>query len=97
MGIFFMQDSFGSIKSETFDSGTDRHIAIEVTANNISTLYYFLTDERGNVTALTDESGNILERYRYRVYGDFEILDSQFTIMVQKNWTKNFSKSVLCS
>ena len=61
------------------DSGTDRHIAIEVTSNNISTLYYFLTDERGNVTALTDANGNILERYRYRVYGDFEILDSQFT------------------
>ena len=61
------------------DSGTDRHIAVEVTANNTSTLYYFLTDERGNVTALTDESGNILERYRYRVYGDFEILDSQFS------------------
>ena len=61
------------------DSGTDRHIAIEVTSNNTSTLYYFLTDERGNVTALTDANGNILERYRYRVYGDFEILDSQFT------------------
>ena len=61
------------------DSGTDRHIAIEVTANNTSTLYYFLTDERGNVTALTDESGNILERYRYRVYGDFEILNAQFS------------------
>ena len=61
------------------DSGTDRHIAIEVTANNTSTLYYFLTDERGNVTALTDASGNVLERYRYRVYGDFEILDSQFS------------------
>ena len=61
------------------DSGTDRHIAIEVTANNTSTLYYFLTDERGNVTALTDANGNILERYRYRVYGDFEILDAQFT------------------
>jgi len=61
------------------DSGTDRHIAIEVTANNTSTLYYFLTDERGNVAALTDANGNILERYRYRVYGDFEILDSQFS------------------
>ena len=61
------------------DSGADRHIAIEVTANNTSTLYYFLTDERGNVTALTDANGNILERYRYRVYGDFEILDTQFT------------------
>ena len=64
------------------DLGTDRHIAIEVTSNNTSTLYYFLTDERGNVTALTDANGNVLERYRYRVYGDFEILDSQFT---QKN------------
>ena len=61
------------------DSGTDRHIAIEVTSNNTSTLYYFLTDERGNVTALTDANGNVLERYRYRVYGDFEILDAQFT------------------
>ena len=61
------------------DSGTDRHIAIEVSAYNTSTLYYFLTDERGNVTALTDANGNILERYRYRVYGDFEILDDQFT------------------
>ncbi len=61
------------------DSGTDRHIAIEVTANNTSTLYYFLTDERGNVTALTDANGNVLERYRYRVYGDFEILDAQFS------------------
>ena len=60
------------------NSGTDRHIAIEVTSNNTSTLYYFLTDERGNVTALTDVNGNVLERYRYRVYGDFEILDSQF-------------------
>ena len=60
------------------DSAMDRHIAIEVTANNTSTIYYFLTDERGNVTALTDANGNVLERYRYRVYGDFEILDAQF-------------------
>ena len=68
-----------NLYTNIIDSGTDRHIAIEVTANNTPTLYYFLTDERGNVTALTDANGNILERYRYRVYGDFEILDSQFT------------------
>ena len=68
-----------NLYTNIIDSGTDRHIAIEVTANNTSTLYYFLTDERGNVTALTDANGNILERYRYRVYGDFEILDAQFT------------------
>ena len=68
-----------NLYTNIIDSGTDRHIAIEVTSNNTSTLYYFLTDERGNVTALTDANGNILERYRYRVYGNFEILDSQFT------------------
>ena len=68
-----------NLYTNIIDSGMDRHIAIEVAANNTSTLYYFLTDERGNVTALTDANGNILERYRYRVYGDFEILDSQFT------------------
>ena len=68
-----------NLYTNIIDSGMDRHIAIEVTANNTSTLYYFLTDERGNVTALTDANGNILERYRYRVYGDFEILDAQFT------------------
>ena len=68
-----------NLYTNIIDSGTDRHIAIEVSANNTSMLYYFLTDERGNVTALTDANGNILERYRYRVYGDFEILDSQFS------------------
>jgi len=67
-----------NLYTNIIDSDTDRHIAIEVTSNNTSTLYYFLTDERGNVTAITDATGNVLERYRYRVYGDFEILDAQF-------------------
>lgn len=63
------------------DSGMDQHVAIEVSEGFptlISTLYYFITDERGSVVALTDSSGNILERYRYRVYGEFEVLDNSF-------------------
>ena len=76
-----------NLYTNIIDSGTDRHIAIEVTENNTSTLYYFLTDERGNVTAITDANGNILERYRYRVYGDFEILDAQFTTKNCNNQT----------
>ena len=71
--------------------GTDNHIIMDTVScsddgngncsPNEPTLQriWFHKDERGNVTALTDANGNILERYRYRVYGDFEILDSQFT------------------
>ena len=65
--------------SNIIDSGTDRHIAIEVTANNTSTLYYFLTDERGNIIAISDGNGTIYERYRYRVYGEHEVLNADFT------------------
>ncbi len=72
------------------DQGTDNHIIMDTVScsddgngncsPNESTLQriWFHKDERGNVTALTDANGNVLERYRYRVYGDFEILDAQF-------------------
>ena len=56
----------------------DNHIAIEVFTGTGSDTYFFLTDERGNVVALTDDSANILERYRYRVYGEHEVLDDLF-------------------
>ncbi|HPM45683.1 MAG TPA: RHS repeat-associated core domain-containing protein [bacterium] len=56
----------------------ENHIAIEVFTGTGSDTYFFLTDERGNVVALTDEDGTILERYRYRVYGEHEVLDDLF-------------------
>ena len=61
------------------DAGMDNHIAMEVETSTGSDMYYFLTDERGNVVALTDESGTILERYRYRVYGEHEVINSCHT------------------
>jgi len=60
------------------DHGMDNHIAIEVFNGTNSEIYYFLRDERGNVVALTDDSGNIVERYRYRVYGEHIVLDELF-------------------
>ncbi|HSW60753.1 MAG TPA: RHS repeat-associated core domain-containing protein, partial [bacterium] len=67
----------------------DNHIAIQVFTGTGSNTYFFLTDERGNVVALTDEDGTILERYRYRVYGEHEILTSNFD-------TKNNNCYVSC-
>ena len=64
------------------DHGMDNHIAIEVFDGTNSEIYYFLSDERGNVVALTDEIGNIVERYRYLVYGEHIVLNELF---VEKN------------
>ncbi|HNZ53968.1 MAG TPA: RHS repeat-associated core domain-containing protein, partial [bacterium] len=61
------------------DAGMENHIAIEVRNGSNYTTYFFLTDERGNVVALTDEDGTILERYRYRVYGEHEVINSCHT------------------
>ncbi|HPY13806.1 MAG TPA: hypothetical protein PLI61_02760, partial [bacterium] len=58
----------------------ENHIAIEVFTGTGSDTYFFLTDERGNVVALTDEDGTILERYRYRVYGEHEVINSCHTL-----------------
>jgi RHS repeat-associated protein len=60
------------------DHGMDNHIAIEVIDGTNSEIYYFLSDERGNVVALTDEIGNIVERYRYLVYGEHVVLNEFF-------------------
>ena len=32
-------------------------------------IYYFQRDRLGSVTAVTDEKGNVVERYRYDAYG----------------------------
>ena len=73
------------------DQGTDNHIIMDTVScsndgngncsPNESTLQriWFHKDERGNVIAVSNGNGTIYERYRYRVYGDFEILDSQFS------------------
>ena len=48
---------------------------------NESTLQriWFHKDERGNVIAVSDGNGTIYERYRYRVYGEHEVLNADFT------------------
>ena len=73
------------------DQGTDNHIIMDTVScsddgngncsPNESTLQriWFHKDERGNVIAISDGNGTIYERYRYRVYGEHEVLNADFT------------------
>jgi RHS repeat-associated protein/uncharacterized repeat protein (TIGR01451 family) len=49
----------------TFEHGLDRPLARHATGRT----YYQLQDGLDNVSTLTDESGQVVERYRYGVYG----------------------------
>ncbi len=48
----------------------DNHIAMEqFSSDGTATMYYFITDKRGNIEALMDDTGTVLERYHHTVYG----------------------------
>jgi RHS repeat-associated protein len=51
--------------TNTFEHGLDRPLARHAAGRD----YYQLQDGLDNVSALTDESGQVLERYRYGAYG----------------------------
>ena len=73
------------------DQGTDNHIIMDTVScsddgngncsPNEPTLQriWFHKDERGNIIAISDGNGTIYERYRYRVYGEHEVLNDDFT------------------
>ncbi|MBO7127464.1 hypothetical protein J6W78_07980 [bacterium] len=73
------------------DQGTDNHIIMDTVScsddgngncsPNEPTLQriWFHKDERGNVIAISNGNGTIYERYRYRVYGEHEVLNADFT------------------
>ncbi|MBQ4438149.1 hypothetical protein II898_04655 [bacterium] len=73
------------------DQGTDNHIIMDTVScsddgngncsPNEPTLQriWFHKDERGNIIAISDGNGTIYERYRYRVYGEHEVLNADFT------------------
>ena len=44
------------------------------------TLYYYVTNVQGNVVAITDEDGAVVEEYTYDIYGKaYRPLDSTIT------------------
>jgi YD repeat-containing protein len=49
-------------------------------------LYYYLTDDAGNTTALTDAAGNVVERYEYGDFGRPRITDAAGSLIEQSRF-----------
>ncbi len=58
-------DNLGNIKKIHYLSGG----AILINANGVETLYYGYSDYQGNLIALANESGTVVERYAYDPWG----------------------------
>jgi YD repeat-containing protein len=60
---------------------------------------YSLADPNWNVVALTDTSGNIVERMRYDAFGKVTWMDANFTAKANSdyNWNRTFTGQVLDS
>ena len=59
----------GVVRSYVFGPGIDNLLAMTVTTGGTARAYFYITDRLGSVQALTDESGNIVEQYRYDAWG----------------------------
>ncbi len=71
----FPKDGTTPIQTYVYGRGIDEVVLAELdpAATGTATPVYPLQDELGNVTHLTDASGNVLERYTYEGYGKFRI------------------------
>ncbi len=44
-------------------------VAVYITVNSTSTMYYILTDKLGSITHLLDNAGNVVQQYAYDAWG----------------------------
>jgi RHS repeat-associated protein len=74
----------GNLRKIHYISGGDGLAAILIRNHGNDTLYYCYTDQLGSLTALTDESGNVVEHYAYDPWGKRRN---------PENWTQSDSRS----
>ena len=64
------RDGFDTLKKQfVYGSGIDEIIRVDKFDGATSTPYYYHTNGIGSVTAITDESGDLVERVSYDVFG----------------------------
>jgi YD repeat-containing protein len=68
-----------------YGSGIDEIIRMDVYDGGTVISYYFHTDAIGSVTAITDENGNIVERYTYDIYGMPTFWDAAGNIITESS------------
>ncbi|MDD3077753.1 MAG: SpvB/TcaC N-terminal domain-containing protein [Paludibacter sp.] len=85
----------GDYEEEIDNSGNIRKIhylsggAILIQNGGVDSLLYLYTDYQGSVIALTDESGNILERYAYDPWGKRRDPDNWLNTDTRTSWLIN--------
>ncbi len=62
--------SGGMMRSYTPGPGVDNWLAMTVHTGTVAQTYYYLTDHLGTVHAFADETGAIVESYRYDAWGN---------------------------
>jgi RHS repeat-associated protein len=61
--------------------GLDEHVQVKLSAEPFEPAYYYHANSQGSVGALTNEAGDVVEYYTYRLFGDVEYLDATATPM----------------
>lgn|GEM_PF-1978110 len=69
-----------TIATYVYGRGVDRLIQME----RDGSVYYYHQDIRGNVLALTDTNGDVVERYQYDPYGSFKVVTPVGTFSVSQ-------------
>ena len=62
-------DATGGVKRAYVYAGLDRPLAMTVYTGTVAKTYFYLTDHLGSVQAIADETGEIVESYRYDAWG----------------------------
>ncbi len=75
-------DEYITQRRNFIDTGMDNHIAMEqFWSDGTATMYYFITDKRGNIEALMDDTGTVIERYHHTVYGtETTVYNADYTV-----------------
>jgi YD repeat-containing protein len=72
-----------------YGNGIDEIIRMDVYDGGTVNSYYFHTDAIGSVTAITDENGNIVERYTYDIYGMPTFWDASGNVITESSIGNN--------
>jgi RHS repeat-associated protein len=73
-------------RSYVYGRGVDEVLQLKTAANNV---FYYHDNSIGSIAALTDDSGGVVERYRYNAYGETTILAADGVAELAKSLVGN--------
>ena len=74
------------VRNYTFGPGIDNPLAMTVFSATETNTYCYLTDHLGNVLALADGDGHVVERYEYDAWGRVAVFDASNQAMEQSKY-----------